>query len=816
MQIKDKTLLLILLFLSFFSMNSVLNAEEFNISAKEIKIDKENETIEGIGSVQATDIEGKIINADKIFYEKSKKFLLAEGNVTIADMEGNILKTDKATYDKKNELIITYNNTEMILKEGYSLVSSNINYNVEKKILISDQNSLFSDVDGNIVETSMFQYDISKNLFSSLGDIKIRDINKNKYFFKEIHVDTKTKEIIGSEVSAILDQESFGLSKKSDPRFAANDILLSKNLTVLSKGVFTVCQKRAEKCPPWTLKAKKITHDQAKKNIYYEHATLKVYDIPLFYFPKFFHPDPTVKRQSGFLAPFFTNTTAVGTGFAQPYYWAISNEKDLTFTPKVYANENFLFLNEYRQAFKNGFFILDTSYTEGYKNTTSKKTEGPKNHIFANLDLNLTSNESHESNLSIKVQRTSNNTYFRNHSINTSLVDSESTTLENKFRYSFFKEDMYFDISTEIYQDLRVKKNSDQYEYILPNILYGKTFFSEKFGAINIKSNAFHNQYGTNVQKTMLTNDVVWNPSSYITKNGFISTLEGMIRNTNYETKKTIHSKKKFEKYKDGDVVNEINAVVANKISLPMKKEGVNYSNFFSPNFMIRYAPGHMRNLDGKDLLLNHTNLYALNKTSEIEDGLSAILGFDFKLNQKEKNNTEKEKLSISLGQVFNSNKNKDIPSKSSLDQRMSDIVGKINYNFSEIGEIDYKFSVDNNINDINYSEISSILNFGKVQFNLDYLEEQNHIGNEHYVSPGITLNFNDQNKLSLSTKKNFKTDSTEFYDLSYQYEVDCLRAGVVYRREFYQDSDLEPNNTLMFTLTFIPFGNINTPALNQ
>ena len=64
----------------------------------------------------------------------------------------------------------------------------------------------------------------------------------------------------------------------------------------------------------------------------------------------------------------------------------------------------------------------------------------------------------------------------------------------------------------------------------------------------------------------------------------------------------------------------------------------------------------------------------------------------------------------------------------------MSDVVGKIKYNFSEIGKIDYKFSVDHNLNDLNYNEISTELNFGKVDFNLDYLEEQNHIGTEHYV----------------------------------------------------------------------------------
>ena len=108
-------------------------------------------------------------------------------------------------------------------------------------------------------------------------------------------------------------------------------------------------------------------------------------------------------------------------------------------------------------------------------------------------------------------------------------------------------------------------------------------------------------------------------------------------------------------------------------------------------------------------------------------------------------------------------------------------------------------------------------MDFGKVQFNLDYLEQQNHIGNEHYASAGLTLNVSDHNKLSFSTKKNFKTNSTELYNLSYQYGIDCLTAGIVYRREFYQDvDDLEPNNSLMFTITFVPFANVKTPYFKQ
>jgi LPS-assembly protein len=733
---------------------------------------------------------------------------MADGNVKITDKEGNLLLSKRATFDKVNELITTYDETELILIEGYELISKNIFYNTDKKILNSNEKSIFKDTEGNIVESTMFQYDIRKNLFSSIGEIKVKDILKNKYFFKEIHVDTKKKEMIGSDISVVLDQKNFGLTQENDPRFVANDIFVSKNITNLSKGVFTVCKLKEDKCPPWSIKAKNIIHDKLKKTIYYKKATLKIYDIPIFYFPRFFHPDPTVKRQSGFLPPIFSLSSSLGTGSATPYYWALSKNKDLTFTPKLYTNENAVFLNEYRQAFRNGFLTLDTSYQEGYRNTSSKKTEGSRNHIFANLDLNFGKDETSNSSLNVKVQRTSNDTYFRVHNINTTLVDSENTNLENEIAYNFNKSDMYLDIKANVFEDLTVDESA-RYEYILPNITYGKTFFNETLGTFDFTSNAYYSNYETNRHKTFLVNDINWSPFNKITKNGFINTLEGMIRNTNYETKNTT-------KYKDETTVNELQGVVSHKTSLPMKKDGIKYSKLFSPNFMLRYSPGHMRNLKSDEVMLNYSNIYALNKTGEIEDGLSAILGIDYSINEK-KNNSETEKFSLSLGQVFSNEENLHMPSQSSLDQKSSDVVGKIIYNFSEIGKIDYQFALDHNLNDFNYNDVSTILNFGKVEFNLDYLEQQKHIGEEHYASAGLSLNFNNNNKLSFKTKKNFKTDSTELYDLSYQYGIDCLTAGILYRREFYQDvDDLEPKDTMMFTITFVPFGSVKTPYIKQ
>ena len=52
-----------------------------------------------------------------------------------------------------------------------------------------------TDEEGNLINVSMFQYFIEKSLFSSVGDIRVVDKNKNKYFFKELHVETKKKQM---------------------------------------------------------------------------------------------------------------------------------------------------------------------------------------------------------------------------------------------------------------------------------------------------------------------------------------------------------------------------------------------------------------------------------------------------------------------------------------------------------------------------------------------------------------------------------------------------------------------------------------------
>ena len=98
----------------------------------------------------------------------------------------------------------------------------------------------------------------------------------------------------------------------------------------------------------------------------------------------------------------------------------------------------------------------------------------------------------------------------------------------------------------------------------------------------------------------------------------------------------------------------------------------------------------------------------------------------------------------------------------------------------------------------------------------MGYLEENNHIGTSSYLKSDVKIEINKSNNLSFDLKKNLETDSTEFYNLAYNYFNDCLKAGLVYRREYYTDRDIETSDTLMFNITLFPFGKVSLPSVDR
>ena len=113
----------------------------------------------------------------------------------------------------------------------------------------------------------------------------------------ELRVGELVKQNLGQ---IFLRNDTFGIPE-NEPKLKGNSVYYHNNKTLITKGIFTSCGEN-NNCPPWAITSKQIIHDKDKKEIHYKNAWLKLYNIPVLYFPKFFHPDPTVKRQSGFLS----------------------------------------------------------------------------------------------------------------------------------------------------------------------------------------------------------------------------------------------------------------------------------------------------------------------------------------------------------------------------------------------------------------------------------------------------------------------------------------------------------------------------------
>ncbi|MCI0599629.1 MAG: hypothetical protein L0Y60_08920, partial [Beijerinckiaceae bacterium] len=143
---------------------------------------------------------------------------------------------------------------------------------------------------------------------------------------------------------------------------------IAGDTTVFEKGTYTACEPckdNPDKPPLWRVRAKRIIHKNDEKMIYYEDASLEFLGIPLAYVPFFSAPDPSVKRKSGILSPYFAYRSQLGAGIGIPIFWALAPDYDLTFTPTYYSQQGFFAKAEWRQRFESGeYYIRATGIAE--------------------------------------------------------------------------------------------------------------------------------------------------------------------------------------------------------------------------------------------------------------------------------------------------------------------------------------------------------------------------------------------------------------------------------------------------------------------
>ena len=749
--------------------------------------------------------EGIIIDADNFEYNKITNIINANGDVKIKDsINDYLILANDATYYKNLEKIITNGDTEAFIQSRYIINSKDVTYLHNDKILSSQHKSKIKDQDSQVYFAEKFNYSINEEIIKGEKFLIITNYNlpkSDKFFLEDGIINLKDKKFIAKDTKIKLHKDIFD-NTENDPRIEGVSSKGDENITIINKGIFTSCKKN-DTCPPWSIQSDIIKHDKIKKTLNYKNAVLKIYDFPILYLPKFFHPDPSVKRQSGLLQPEINDSNVLGSSLTLPYFKVISENKDLTLTPVWFDADTLMSSLEYRQENKNSNFLSDFAFVNNYQSYTTKKTNS-LSHLFLKYNLDLSLENFNSSDLNISINKVSNDSYlnvFDQYITKSKLRPGNFNQLTNNAVLNLEHENYNLETGVISYENLQIKKQSDRYQYVLPYYNFDKNISQNYFdGNVSFGSSGNNVLNNTNRLETNIINNITYNSLDFISNFGFKNNFGINLKNLNSVGKKST-------KYKSS-TQSELISLYNMDVSMPLIKESKISKNLLTPKLSFRFNPSDMKNYSTTGRTIDANNAWAINRlglSDTYESGRSLTLGLNYSNERKDKLNQINNYFEMKLATILRDKEEKFIPNNSTLNRKNSNLFGSVSNKFSENIEIGYNFSLDNDLNTLEYNNIDTTISLNNIVTKFNFIEENGERGDSNIVGGSIAYNLDDKNFFSFETRRNRKLNLTEFYDLVYEYKNDCLTAGIKYKKTYYSDGDLRPTENLLFTVTLFP-----------
>ena len=302
-------------------------------------------------------------------------------------------------------------------------------------------------------------------------------------------------------------------------------------------------------------------------------------------------------------------------------------------------------------------------------------------------------------------------------------------------------------------------------------------------------------------------NDLMFNSDSFLTNSGIKNDFKLLFKNINTDSKNS-------KKYKNKQDI-ELASIIQFNSSYPLKNIDNNFINIFKPISSFKFSPNrNKKKLREEDKRIDVNNAYNLNRISSndmVEGGGSLTYGLEYKKNRI---SDSIEVFDAKIANVIRIEENKNLPTNNNIGGKTSDILGGLTYTSNNFFKTNYEFSVNDNLKDTSYQLLGTEFKVNNFITSFEYLNENSTINSDSYLSNKTSYNFNDSKNISFETRKNKKTNMTEFYNLIYQYRNDCLIAAIEYNRDYYNDRDLQPEENIFFKLTIVPFGQTSSPNL--
>lgn len=619
--------------------------------------------------------------------------------------------------------------------------------------------------------------------------------------------------------------ENFSAVLADNAKLAADTAVRERGAkTRLSKAVYTacdVCSKKGKgKTPTWRVKALRVTRDQERRVVRFHHAFLEIKGVPILYTPFVQGPDPSVERQSGFLAPFFGASSRLGFNLEVPYYLALSDHQDATFYPKYTSNDGVLWQGEYRRRDVSGSHVIQAGVIN-FDNTTPDSsgalpvdTPGVRWHIFAKGRREFGENWT----AGYDIERVSDDTYLRRYSVyrQGDLRKEIDTTSTNRLRSNTYvrwsEGGSTLTANAYLFQGLRAQDISAKTPYILPLLDFRHDFQRDFYGGrASLNANFAAIQRAQGVDSQRLTASADWE-REIITDSGHRFDLFAQARGDLYY----FHDLQEGTETLAGDPTDRRNfesrlaPTVGVEWSYPLARRLGGARLYVEPRVQLAASPANRNsaaiiNEDSQSIEFDYAGLFDLNKSTgydRFEDGqrmnvgVSATAEFDNGV-----------AIETSFGAQLRLQDTKAFDPSTGLGEKRSDFVGSLNIRLKDYLTLENRFRLDKDTGSLERAE--SLARFNAWRFNgaISYvrLNEENvaaELVRREELTGTMRLRMTTNWSTGFSWRQDLFANRTISQDFLIGYSDECASFDVILRRDFTQDVGLGTNNSVSIRFT--------------
>lgn len=678
--------------------------------------------------------------------------------------------------------------------DNVMLRADKVIYDTEAEV-VTAQGRVEVDQNGRILQADRIRYNRKTDTLTAEGHLSLMEPNGNVAFADHVVLTDSLRAGILNGFAALI-----GKDGKLAAVRATRD---ADGRTVATRAAFTpckICRKKGEKNPLWEIRAYKVIYDQKRHRIYYHDAVLKLFGVPVFYTPYFSHPDPTVKRKSGILAPEIGNSSLLGTFVQTPFYISLTDSRDLTLAPQYSTDGSLMLQTEYRERWNKGGMWLQPSVTYDPKGGTNGLEHSYYSSLFGSGRVPITN----VWNAGFDVQLTSNDTYLKRYDItnNDRLVsDLFVEGVSGRSRLA---------ISGYYFQGLRANDVPANTPFVLPLIEYTYIPRSDVFGGqfrFDINTTALHRDFGVDTARA--TAEMRWR-LPIVTGNGQLLTLQADLRGDAYRTNNNDPSATDLF----GNPI-PLNTQYVYRglpyIALDWRWPFVSQNAAHNTSFVVEpiaqfivapYGgnPKGIPNNDSVNFELDETDIFRFNPLpgyDRVETGPRANLGL------RSEAFFPTGSVEVLLGESLRLKPEKVFGPGSGFSGKYSDLVGRLSLKFPPYFTLTHRVDIDQTNGTLRRNEVYLTGNYGRTGLQLSYVQ----LG-QQAVTPGLNSRqeISAEGTLGLwghwaafaGARRDLERSQMLETEYGLGYEDECVRVSLSYRRKFIRDRDVPPSTAVI------------------